>query len=279
MARKSNPGPIPGFKKGAPVERLFYCLLSCLLFIPGVAPAADSCAPGSPDSRVTIEYVIDGDTVILGDDTHLRLVGIDTPEIDHKESDNTEPGAVEARRFLNDLLDSGEHLLVLDEEHEDRHGRLLGHLFLNNGTNVQARLLAEGRAVPLVIPPNLRFLDCYQAAAESARKQGRGLWGQPRYQALEAAELDAGTRGYRVIEGTVTRIGKSRTSIWVNLGDGFALRILRGDLPRFTDPDIESLKGRRIQARGRVYRRNNQLRIQIRHPADLFVLPLGEGNR
>lgn len=263
--------------KGAPVERLFYYLLLCLVT---AAAAADSCGPGTPDRLVTIDYVIDGDTVILGDETRLRLVGIDTPEIDHENPGNTQPGAAEARRFLIDLLDSDrQYPLVLDSEHEDRHGRLLGHLFLADGTNVQARLLTRGLAVPLVMPPNLRFLDCYRTAAESARKQRRGLWSLPQYRPVEARELDAGTRGYRVIEGTVTRIGKSRTSLWVNLGDGFALRILRRDLPRFTDPDIDSLKGRRIRARGRVYHRNNQLRIQLRHPAELFVLPKQEGNR
>jgi len=280
VARVSNvPATILRILKGAPVERLFYCLLFSLQPIPA-STAGDTCGPGTPDKRVAVEYVIDGDTVILSNDTHLRLIGINTPEINHEKPINTEPGAEAARRFLINLLNNDEaYLLVLGKEHKDRYGRLLGHLFLADGTNVQSSLLAQGLAVPLVIPPNLRFLDCYLGTAEHARKQRHGLWRLPQYQPVEVRQLDAGTRGYRIVEGEITRISESRTSVWINLGDDFALRILHEDRPRFTDPDIVSLKGRQIRARGRIYRRNNGLRMRLRHPADLFVLPRQEGNR
>ncbi len=134
MAHRSNSHRISSLIKGAPLERLFYCLLSCLLLIQPLVAAPDTCGPGTPDRQVSIDYVIDGDTVILGDDTHLRLIGIDTPEIDHDDPGNTEPGAAMARRFLIDLLDGGTQLLVMDNERKDRHGRLLGHLFLTDGT-------------------------------------------------------------------------------------------------------------------------------------------------
>jgi endonuclease YncB( thermonuclease family) len=267
-------------KKGAPGGRLFYCLLLALLA--GAAAAAGDCRSGGYDARVGIRHVIDGDTVILGDGAHLRLIGIDTPEIDHDHSDGdaTEPGALAARRFLAELLREGDGFgLVVGQQRRDRYGRLLGHLFLADGGNVQARILRRGHATPLTIPPNLRFLECYREAVASARRQRRGLWQLPAYVPVPAAGLDATTRGYRLVEGTVTRIGASRSSLWINLGEDFALRILRRDLEWFEGVDFQTLPGRRLQAGGRVYRRNGQLRMRLRHGADVRVLPKTEGNR
>lgn len=264
------------------MSAFFYCLAGLCLF-PGAAAAGVSadnhCLPDEPDSRVTVAHVIDGDTVVLGDDEHLRLIGIDTPEIDHDGND-TQAGALAARDFLRQLLARDEaHPLVFDRERRDRHGRLLGHLFLPGGGNIQARLLRRGYAVPLTIPPNLRFLDCYRAAAEAARERHRGLWRRPQYRPVAASRLESTARGYRIVSGRVTRIGSSRTSRWINLGEGFALRILRKDLEWFAEPKFQGLVGKNIEARGRVYRRNDQLRMRLRHPVDLRVLPNGTGNR
>ncbi len=277
-ACRSNAGPDTGFAKGAPRERLFCCLL-LLGLLPAAPPAtaAEPCRGDRPDRRVRVDYVIDGDTVILAGGEHLRLIGIDTPEIDH-DGNADEAGARPARRFLTTLI-GGSQPLVFDGERRDRHGRLLGHLFTAGGDNIQARLLREGHAVPLVIPPNLRFVDCYHRAAAAARTAARGLWGLPQYHPVDAARLDADTRGYRVVRGTVTRIGESRTSVWINLGRGFALRIVRSDLDGFDDSGFQRLIGRTVEARGDVYRRNEQLRMRLHHPVDLRVLPSNSRNR
>ena len=41
---------------------------------------------------------------------------------------------------------------------------------------VNARLLREGYAEPLVVRPNDRFAERFAALARDARREGRGLW-------------------------------------------------------------------------------------------------------
>jgi micrococcal nuclease len=268
-------GKIP-CKKALFIKRLFYF---CALLLPtlwGAGPAASAaegaaCTVTAYDARVRINYVIDGDTVILADGDHLRLIGLDTPEINH-EGGASEPGAVAARRYLVKLLHgAGPYPLIYGRDRHDHYGRLLGHLFLPDHTNVQAELLRRGYATPLTLPPNLGFMHCYRAAAAAARSAHIGIWRLPRYQPVTAAELAADTRGYHIVHGTVTHIGHSRSSLWLDLGRGFAVRILRVDLHWFNGMDLEGLAGKEIEASGLVYRRHGQLRMRLRHRADLAI--------
>lgn len=271
-------GDIP-YKKALEFKRLF-CF--CALLLPalwGSGPAAaDEAACNAPayDARVRIKYVIDGDTVILANGDHLRLIGLDTPEINH-EGGPSEPGAVAARRYLVTLLHgAGPYPLIYGRDRHDHYGRLLGHLLLPDYTNVQAELLRRGYATPLTLPPNLGFLRCYRAAAAAARSTRLGIWRLPRYQPLAATALAADTRGYHIVRGIVTHIGHSRSSLWIDLGRGFAVRILRDDLRWFNGMDLEGLAGKEIETSGLVYRRHGQLRMRLHHQADLHVLPTPE---
>lgn len=116
----------------------------------------------------TVTRVIDGDTVIISTGDHVRLIGIDTPEIDYK-SGKTEAGAIAARDALQAMIAGQQQvLLVFDQQRVDQYGRTLAHLFLADGTNVQARLLALGLAVPFPYPPDLKFVDCYHEASTAA---------------------------------------------------------------------------------------------------------------
>lgn len=263
------------------MKRLFCLSLLFLLALPGAAPRARGIACTAPayDARVRIDYVIDGDTVILRGGEHLRLIGLDAPEINH-EGGPSEPGALAARRYLVGLLAGpGPYPLIDGRERRDHYGRRLGHLFLPDGDNVQALLLRHGYATPLTIPPNVRFLGCYRAAAGSARAARLGIWRLPRYRPVDASTLGDDARGYHIVRGRVTRLGESRSSLWINLGRGFAVRILRGDLQWFDGVPLRHLAGREVEAQGLVYRRHGELRMRVRTGADLRVLPTPAGNR
>ena len=263
--------------RGALTGRLsvFRHLLLFLLLVPVTAPADDNpCRPASYDDRVHISYVIDGDTVVLASGEKLRLIGLDTPELG-RDGATDEPGAVAARLYLQQLLQAdASYPLSLDREQRDRYGRLLGHLFLPDGQNVQAMLLAEGLGTPFAFPPNLRFIACYYQQAGLARDNRKGVWRLPRYQPLNVSALTGAERGYHVISGRVSRVGNSRSSLWLNLSDRFAIRIQRSDLKYFDGLDLSGLTGKDVTVRGMIYRSNGRQRIRIRHPGDLQLPPL-----
>jgi micrococcal nuclease len=67
--------------------------------------------------------------------------------------------------------------LVRDVEERDRYGRLLAYVYrAGDDLFVNARLVQDGYATPMTIPPNVRFAGRFRREAAGARRSGRGLW-------------------------------------------------------------------------------------------------------
>ncbi|MCZ7531540.1 MAG: thermonuclease family protein [Acidimicrobiia bacterium] len=141
------------------------------------APAGESASglPEGDDAR--IERVVDGDTVVLTDDTRVRLIGVDTPETVHP-SKPVECFGREASAFMGDLLPTGTDVrLVYDVERTDRYDRTLAYVYrLDDGLFVNAELLAQGYAQIATYPPNVAHVDEYRELQAQARDEQRGLW-------------------------------------------------------------------------------------------------------
>ncbi len=255
-------------------------LLPALLLLLGLschgqAAASAAChqGPGLPISSHW--YVVDGDTLHLDDGRKLRLIGIDTPEIFH-DGRSPEPYALTARKVLIRLLGEGPVTLIPGKQRHDHYGRLLVYLFAA-GHNIEAELLRQGLATALYMPPDYRFATCFGAAEREARHRQLGLWSLPRYQAVAATRLPPDSHGYHVVSGRISRIGHSRSSLWLDLGSAFSLRLAKTDLVYFHDLDPATLRGSSIIARGwiysRQYRGQRQLRMRLRHPGQLEFMP------
>jgi len=124
--------------------------------------------------------VVDGDTVKIrrdGSRDTVRLIGIDTPE-SVKPNTPVECFAKEAARETRRLLDRERVRLVLDREARDRYGRLLAYVYrVRDNRFANARLLQAGYAETLEIRPNTRFAARFRTIEDTARRDGRGLWG------------------------------------------------------------------------------------------------------
>ncbi len=260
--------------KGAHYGRFFIYLVFLSTFFTAQATSTplSLCNLGSSDETVEVTHVIDGDTVILKDGRHIRLIGINTPEIG-RNGKASEPGANAARKHLLSLLQGHMQILLkFDTQRFDRYKRTLAHLFLLDGENIQAILLAEGLATPLTIPPNLNYLDCYLHHSNQAIASQRGLWSLQQYKPLSSKTLGKNIRGYHVITGRVERIGKSRSSIWINLSGKVALRIKHKDLSYFNASELQDLQGKIIQVRGWIYIKDKEFRINLKHRSDMMLI-------
>ncbi|OBS08376.1 thermonuclease family protein [Acidihalobacter prosperus] len=219
---------------------------------------------------VHVSHVYDGDTVRLRSGAHLRLIGLDTPEVAHRERP-AQPFANAARRALSDLLTLHGWTLRLrfDNERRDRYGRSLAHAYLPDGTSVSAALLRRGLATALAVPPNLAEAACYQRAEADARGRQLGLWSLARYRPIAATSLPRDARGFRVVRGRVTHVGFSRRAAWIDLEGRVALRIDRRDLDYFRAIDLRRLQGTWVTVRGWVHTYRGERRIALRHPLAL----------
>lgn len=250
-------------------------ILAGLLAAAAPVGASDdsSCRRVHYDARAHVRYVIDGDTVILDDGSRIRLIGIDTPELGHNGNPD-QPYARQARAYLLTLL-HGHHdriSIIYGRQRIDAYRRTLGHIFLPDGSSIEALILARGLATPLVIPPNLGLLDCYRVQAQTAIDHRRGIWQQPQYQPRPVSSLTRADHGFRIIRGKITHIGHSRSSVWLDMGRTLGLRIVKNDLKYFAKLDIAALAGMTVEARGLIYRRNGQFRMRLRHPVSIRTL-------
>ena len=244
------------------------------LLLPLPVTHAASCDMPSGTVAVGVRHIIDGDTVILQDGTHVRAIGIDTPELGGKGRPH-QTGAREARSLLKSLLGAQPRMrILLDETRKDKYQRLLAHWFLPDGKSIQARLLKDGAATILSIPPNLTMLNCYLEAQAQAVTTAKGLWGEPAYalRKLSDLRLEHGTY-YRLI-ATVDTVFESRSSIWLGLGSHMAVRISKVDRMRWF-PKLslkQQYQGRSVILQGKVYKdKKGRFHLRARHPSDILL--------
>ena len=225
-----------------------------------------ACTPESGLEPVTITKVVDGDTVRLSNGRSVRLLGINTPELNPRTG-NPERYAKEAQQLLQALSRDTKAELVLGTEAEDRYKRLLAHLVLNGGLAAEA-LLERGLGWAVVIEPNTSQADCLFAAENRARTLQLGVWSKP---VIHAAELDDG--GFAVVRGKVTRIDATQKYIYLELDDHLALRLTRKHFSSEQVVSFGQALGRQVEARGWVVDRRAKLKAGSRYKG--FLLPLG----
>lgn len=136
-----------------------------------------------------VSRVIDGDTIKLSNGEHVRLIGIDTPESRYNKK--LERDVARSRKDINEILKMGKVAsnftkglvedkkvrLEFDVEKRDRYGRLLAYVYLEDGTFVNAKIIGEGYAQVMTIPPNVKYAGYFLKLQKEAREKKKGLWG------------------------------------------------------------------------------------------------------
>lgn len=125
--------------------------------------------------RARVTSVTDGDTIrarVNGRSERIRLIGVNAPE-------RRERGGREAHEFARTHLNRKTVWLELDTRERDRHGRLLAYVWLRDpagtGENqvrshmFNARLLLEGHAQVMTVPPNVKYADMFVAFQRDRR--------------------------------------------------------------------------------------------------------------
>ena len=126
-----------------------------------------------------VTRVIDGDTIDVfhaGQEVRVRLLGIDTPEINHPER-GEEPFGREASTFTRSKLLGKQIFLRVDPVADDHdiYGRLLRYVELEDGTDFSAELVRGGYARAMRSFSCSRK-DLYIALEREAQRERRGMW-------------------------------------------------------------------------------------------------------
>jgi len=137
---------------------------------------------------VYVKRVIDGDTIQIETGERVRLIGIDTPEMHESDklyrdsqraAQDIETIKALGRRayeFTKQLVEGRRVSLELDVEKHDKYGRLLAYVYLKDGTFVNAKIIEQGYASLMTIPPNVKYAQFFLKLYQEARLNKRGLW-------------------------------------------------------------------------------------------------------
>ena len=255
------------FDDKAPQCGAFLLWLCCALGLAFLPPpsVAGICSVPKDAELAAVRQVIDGDTLQLRDGRHIRLIGLDTPEIGH-DGERDMPGAQAAKSALQQLVHAGGDRVYLQpgRESRDRYRRWLAHLYTPDGKSLTQALLRKGLGRQIAFPPNLSNLECYRDAEASARAEKRGLW-QTAVQ--EAASLQGDESGFHLLRGRIAHVGRSRSALWLDLEGGLAIRIAWKDWDAYFRSEAEPQVGRRLEFRGWIYRQKGEQRVRVRHPS------------
>jgi len=124
--------------------------------------------------NVSVVSVVDGDTLWAkeaGDSFKIRLYGIDCPEKD-------QPAGLEAKAFVQNLMQSAANSVELQKKGFDRYGRTLAIVLMSDGSTLQEQLLKNGHA--WLYDDFCKDFICleWKRLEYMARAEKRGLWEQ-----------------------------------------------------------------------------------------------------
>lgn len=222
--------------------------------------------------------VIDGDTVRLADGREVRLVGLQAPKLGlGRERFEDWPFSQEAKIRLADMVLERTVTLAFGGTRQDRYGRLLAHLFAEDGSWVQARMIAAGMARTYSFADNRACVGELLAFEGDARFDQRGIWADDYY----APRLASDTGGllhlvntFQLVEGRVISVARVRGRVFLNFGEDwrtdFTATISPGDLRRFDD-DPESYENLVVRVRGWMKSYNGP-EIELTHPEQLEII-------
>jgi micrococcal nuclease len=127
-----------------------------------------------------VTQVIDGDTieVLMGnEEMRVRLIGIDTPEVKHP-SKPQECFGIEASEAMKQFLKGKKVRLETDSSQgdKDKYNRFLRYVFLEDGTNINEAMIAEGYAKEYTYDTTYKYQKEFKEAEKKAQENNNGLW-------------------------------------------------------------------------------------------------------
>lgn len=198
MARKKNNADVLyDLVKLGPKKAIIIIIIGLIAYffggesvfnIPGNNVGNDS---GNQDFiQAVIVRAVDGDTAVVkidGQEKRVRFLGVDTPETVHPNKPVQFYGK-EASSFTKESLNGRRVWLEYDSNPQDRYGRHLAYIWLNNPETINestiresmfnAKLLLGGYAKVMIIRPNKRYESEFRKFESEARNKKLGVWSQ-----------------------------------------------------------------------------------------------------
>ena len=127
-----------------------------------------------------VTKVIDGDTLIAnvkGTKTTIRLIGVNTPEVDASLREVECFGEKPSREAKKMLF--GKQIRIEKDSSQgdfDKYGRTLAYVFLKDGTFFNEYMIKEGYAYEYTYNLPYKYQDQFKKSQDVAERKEKGLW-------------------------------------------------------------------------------------------------------
>lgn len=230
----------------------------------------------SAETLRTVTSVINGKSFQLENGSTVRLASIQAPNVAEPGGRPGEPMGEVAKGVLERLIlhhkiriGSGKDSVITD-----RHGRLVGQVYLEDGRWVQGELLKAGMAMVYSFPDQRDYVEMMLALERDARAAGRGIWSDPYFAIIPAEEAGKYMGRFKLVEGVVQDVASVKGTTYLNFGadwkTDFTVLINKESRKRFIKP-LSLAEKARIRVRGWIFS-NYGPSIEVDHPEQLEFL-------
>lgn len=123
-----------------------------------------------------VSRIIDGDTIEIENGQKVRLIGVDTPELDDKDPVK-KCYAQKAKEKTQELLENKIIKMERDVSSTDKYQRLLRYIWVDD-IFLNDYLVRNGFAMVATFPPDVKYQKQFQQAQQEAMEKKMGFWGE-----------------------------------------------------------------------------------------------------
>ncbi len=251
------------------------CRYVVLLFLFwGLAPSPAFAA----NDLFTVVKVINGKSFVVSSGDTVRLASIEAPNVP-EENINEHPGrpgeplGLEAKEALAALIMGRKIRIDYNPGERDRHNRLFGQVYDEQGRWIQGEMLKNGWAEVYSFDDDAHDVIMKMLKAErEAQKTRRGIWANAYYRIIRQEEAGEFLNRFKIVEGEVKSVNEYHGNIYINFSEhwkgNFAVFISRKKTKAFSLPDLKSLVGKKVRVRGWINYHNAPM-IDITHPEQI----------
>jgi micrococcal nuclease len=224
--------------------------------------------------------VIDGDTIVLDGDETVRLLGIDTPEMDHP-NETVRSFAEKAKAFTAGLVFDRQVRLEYEPELRDEYGRTLAYVFLPDGRLLNAEIIRNGYGHVYTRKIYSRT-EAFRILEREARENDTGLWGIPEFDEARAVPLiswEEADKHYGEtceVSGTVVASRNTGRVCFLNFHEdwenNFTAVIFAKDFGRFPPRPEKFYLNREVRVQGSIRKYRGKPEIICTSPDQITVV-------
>ena len=227
-----------------------------------------SCLRNRSSDAVRVAKVTDGDTLALTNGQRVRIIGINTLELNAK-SQASRASARAATDALRSLVGNREITLIAGPERRDRHGRRLAHVLNKDRVNVGAELIRRGHATAVAVAQNTLCADHHFTLESEARIKSLGIWETPSEWFIDDDTIARDSRGFKLMKTSITSINSDGNQSILRFSNGISATLGK----HWTvAPPGKQLVGKRVEIRGWVSGERTRPKLTLHHPLNMRIL-------